>query len=118
MDKTDVVILNTADDEELSDYFSNKEAGEECTVTITGKFLGLNEGDAKISVESVVVDTYDEEEVDDLDDEDLEDEIDEAEAVLSGTDDEDDDDLGEDLVGVQLVLGGGPRSSKKGKRKI
>jgi hypothetical protein len=53
MDKTDIAILNTADDESLNDYFQQKEPGEDCTITVSGKFLGLEEGNARISIEGV-----------------------------------------------------------------
>ena len=60
--KTDIAILNTNDDEALSDYFTKKQVGEECTITITGKFLGLEEGDAQISIQEVEMDYMPDEE--------------------------------------------------------
>lgn len=53
MDQTDIAILSTSDSDDLSNYFTNKEAGEECELLIRGKFLGIVEGNARISIEGV-----------------------------------------------------------------
>ena len=55
--ETDIAILNVTDDESLSDYFTNKDPGKSCSLTVTGKFLGLEEGNARISIEAVELDS-------------------------------------------------------------
>lgn len=61
MDKTDIAILNTTDNEDLNNYFENKEPGEPCAMMVMGKFLGMEEGNARISIEAVEIDSYEEE---------------------------------------------------------
>lgn len=92
MDKTDIAVLNTKDDELLSDYFNQKEAGDNCTFTVTGRFLGLEEGNARISIESVEMDVVAEEEEEGEDEEEMEvEEPTGAEMVLSEEEDEDEE---------------------------
>jgi hypothetical protein len=62
MDETDIAIINTNDNEDLGNYFSQKEVGEECSMTIRGRLLGLEEGNARISIDDVQIDAYMEEE--------------------------------------------------------
>lgn len=54
--ETDIAILNIADDEALSNYFEQKETGDGCSLTITGTFLGNENGNARISIEGVELD--------------------------------------------------------------
>jgi hypothetical protein len=56
MDQTDIAIVNVNDDEDLVNYFEQKEQGAECSMTVRGTFLGLEEGNARISIESVDID--------------------------------------------------------------
>lgn len=53
MEDTDITIINTADDESLADYFQQKTAGDKCSVTVSGRFMGLEEGNARISIDEV-----------------------------------------------------------------
>jgi len=66
MEETDIVIVNVEDDEDLTNYFEQKDAGQSCRMTVSGTFLGLEEGNARISIDSVKIAAKKvEEEVDD-----------------------------------------------------
>jgi len=61
MDQTDIAILNLADDEMLSNHFAQKEPGGDVTIVITGKLLGIEEDNARISIEAVELEESEEE---------------------------------------------------------
>lgn len=84
MDQTDISIINTEDNEDLGNYFESKKAGEACTVTISGKFMGLEQGNARISIEEVELTNLPED--------------DEDENSVSAPE--------SDVTGAELVLGG------------
>lgn len=54
----DKVILNLDDNQELADYFSAKEPGEECTMTITGNLDEQTADQAVLSINNVSVEGY------------------------------------------------------------
>jgi hypothetical protein len=54
----DKVILNLDDNEGLAEYFSVKEPGEECTMTITGSLDEQTSDQAVLSINKVSVDGY------------------------------------------------------------
>ena len=56
----DKVILNLDDNEGLADYFSTKEPGEECTMTITGNLDEQTADQAVLSINKVSVEGYEE----------------------------------------------------------
>jgi hypothetical protein len=56
----DKVILNLDDNEGLAEYFSVKEPGEECTMTITGSLDEQTSDQAVLSINKVSVDGYEE----------------------------------------------------------
>tara|TARA_R100000152_G_C6779305_1_gene210813 strand:- start:1020 stop:1292 length:273 start_codon:yes stop_codon:yes gene_type:complete len=55
----DKVVLNLDDNEGLADYFSMKEPGEECTMTITGNLDEQTADQAVLSINKVSVEGYD-----------------------------------------------------------
>lgn len=89
MDETDISIINTNDSDDLASYFEAKSAGETCTVTITGKYMGTEEGNARISIEEVELTNMpkDDEDLDEMEDDGSE--MTGAEMVLSGGADDD-----------------------------
>jgi hypothetical protein len=54
----DKVILNLDDNEGLAGYFSSKEPGEECTMTITGSLDEQTSDQAVLSINKVSVEGY------------------------------------------------------------
>lgn len=89
MDQTDISIINTEDNEDLGNYFETKKAGEPCTLTIVGTFMGLEEGNARISIEEVELTNLPDEDkdVDEQYEEDM-DSLTGAELVLGGAEDD------------------------------
>lgn len=55
----DKVVLNLDDNDGLADYFSMKEPGEECTMTITGSLDEQTADQAVLSINKVSVEGYD-----------------------------------------------------------
>jgi len=56
----DKVILNLDDNEGLAEYFSRKDPGEECTMTITGNLDEQTADQAVLSINKVSVEGYEE----------------------------------------------------------
>jgi len=54
----DKVILNLDDNQGIADYFSSKEPGEECTMTITGSLDEQTADQAVLSINNVSVEGY------------------------------------------------------------
>ena len=54
----DKVVLNLSDNPEMAEYFSRKEPGEECTMTITGSVDEQTPDQVVLSVDNVSVEGY------------------------------------------------------------
>lgn len=74
MDQTDILITSLKDDDDLRNYFEQKEAGDKCEMTVKGTFLGIEEENARISITGIDIGEYKVEEDEDEDDEDEEEE--------------------------------------------
>lgn len=60
--ETDIAILNLSDSEDLATYLADKNPGDEISMTVRGKLLGVEDENARITIEDVQVDAYMEEE--------------------------------------------------------
>jgi hypothetical protein len=58
MDQSDILIINLSDDEDLRNYFEQKEAGEDCSMTVNATLLGVEEGNARLSINAVDIGEY------------------------------------------------------------
>lgn len=54
----DKVVLDLTDDDDLRDYFSGKNAGEECVMEIKGSLDEASSDQAILSIRGVAVDEY------------------------------------------------------------
>ena len=54
----DKVVLDLTDDEDLKDYFSRKDAGEECQMEVTATLDEASAEQAVLSVKKVAVKDY------------------------------------------------------------